>query len=226
MQWEVNTGSGTFTDVSNNTVYSGATTDTLTITEPTLTMNGYQYKADFTNTGQRYHRSRRSHRRDYDRPEHDHATDRPSRLSTGGTTTFTAAASGTPTPTVQWEVNTGSGTFADVSDTGVYSGATTGTLTITGATLTMNGYQYEAVFTNSAGNVTSSAAALTVGTLTAPSVTEQPAAQTVATGGTTTFTAAASGIPNPTVQWEVNTGSGTFADVSDTGVYSGAPPAR
>ena len=53
-------------------------------------------------------------------------------INAGGATTFTAAASGTPAPTVQWQVNTGSG-FANISDGGVYSGSATGTLTITGA---------------------------------------------------------------------------------------------
>ena len=123
---------------------------------------------------------------------------------------------------MQWEVNTGSGTFAAVSNTGVYSGATTGTLTITDPTSTMNGYKYEAVFTNSVSSATSSAVGLTVETATAPSITTQPTAQTALTTGTATFTAAASGTPTPTVQWEVNTGSGTFTAVSDTGVYSGS----
>ncbi len=222
VQWEVNTGSGSFAAVSDNAVYSGATTDTLTITDPTSTMNGYEYKADFTNTSG--NATTAPAVLTVETAAAPSMTEQPAAqtVAEGGTTTFTAAASGTPTPSVQWEVNTGSGTFAAVSNTGVYSGATTGTLTITGATSTMNGYQYEAVFTNSAGNVTSSAAALTVETAAAPSMTEQPAAETVAEGGTTTFTAAASGTPTPTVQWEVNTGSGTFADVSNTGVYSGA----
>ena len=38
--------------------------------------------------------------------------------------------------------------FTDLSNGGVYSGVTTPTLTVTGATLAMNGYQYRAVFTN------------------------------------------------------------------------------
>ena len=48
---------------------------------------------------------------------------------------------------MQWEVNTGSG-FTNMTNGGVYSGSSTGTLTITGATAAMNGYLYEAVFTN------------------------------------------------------------------------------
>ena len=66
----------------------------------------------------------------------------------GTTATFAAAAAGNPMPTVQWEVNTGSG-FTKASDSSVYSGSSTGTLTILDATGAMSGYQYEAVFTNS-----------------------------------------------------------------------------
>ncbi len=39
-------------------------------------------------------------------------------------------------------------------------------------------------------------------------MTLQPAAQIVGQGATATFTAAASGAPTPTVQWQVDTGSG------------------
>ncbi len=55
---------------------------------------------------------------------------------------------------MQWKYNTGSG-FANVpTNTGVYSGYNTGTLTITGITSAMSGYSYEAVFTNSHGSAT------------------------------------------------------------------------
>lgn len=42
-QWEVNTGSG-FTTITNNATYSGATTQTLTISGVTTGMNGYIYR--------------------------------------------------------------------------------------------------------------------------------------------------------------------------------------
>ncbi len=133
-------------------------------------------------------------------------------INAGGTTSFTAAASGTPAPTVQWQVNTGSG-FANVSDGGVYSGSATGTLTITGATAAMNGYQYQAVFTNSAGTATSNSVLLTVAS--APVVTTSPTAQTINAGSSVTFTAAASGNPAATVQWEVSTDGGTtFSNIA------------
>jgi hypothetical protein len=42
-QWQVNTGSG-FTDITNNTIYGGATTATLTLTDAPPSYNGYTYR--------------------------------------------------------------------------------------------------------------------------------------------------------------------------------------
>ena len=53
--------------------------------------------------------------------------------------------------------------FTAVSNGGVYSGATTGTLTITAATAPLNGSQYKAVFTNSSGTLASNPVTLTIG---------------------------------------------------------------
>jgi hypothetical protein len=81
--------------------------------------------------------------------------------SAGGTVEFTASASGGPSPTVQWQVNSGSG-FTNVNLGGVYSLDATGDLIISGATTTMSGYQYQAVFTNNSGSVTTNTATLNV----------------------------------------------------------------
>ncbi|WP_263601343.1 T9SS type A sorting domain-containing protein [Chryseobacterium sp. PET-29] len=79
-------------------------------------------------------------------------------ICAGGTTTFTVAASGASS--YQWYQNSGSG-FIALTNTAPYSGVTTNTLTITGATSAMNGYQYRAVAIGS-GSATSNAATLTV----------------------------------------------------------------
>ena len=120
----------------------------------------------------------------------------------GGTATFTASASGSPAPTVQWQVSTG-GPFADIP------GATSTTLSFT-ATASQNGNQYRAVFTNAGGTATTTAATLTVNT--APTVTTNPTDQTVCEGQTASFTAAANSSPAATVQWQVSSG-GPFANV-------------
>jgi len=73
----------------------------------------------------------------------------------GKDVTFTAAASGLPVPTVQWLVSTdGGGTFSSVS------GATSDSYTFK-VKARADGNEYEAVFTNAAGSVTSATATLT-----------------------------------------------------------------
>ncbi|PXY46798.1 T9SS type A sorting domain-containing protein [Flavobacterium hydrophilum] len=63
-------------------------------------------------------------------------------ICNGASTTFTAAASNASG--YQWQVNPGSG-FIDVSDIEPYSGATTTTLNINGATTLLNNYKYRLV---------------------------------------------------------------------------------
>jgi hypothetical protein len=70
--------------------------------------------------------------------------------ATGNTAHFTAAVSGTPMPTVQWQAENRSGIFADITDN---PSATTDTLTLTGVTPALSS-NYRAVFTNSYGSVT------------------------------------------------------------------------
>lgn len=78
-----------------------------------------------------------------------------SQTASSGTVTFTAAASGSPTPTVQWQVSTNGGaSFSDIP------GATSTSLTVV-VSPAVNGNQYRAVFTNSCGTATTTAATLT-----------------------------------------------------------------
>ena len=76
-------------------------------------------------------------------------------ITYGSNATFTAAASGMPTPTVQWQVDNGGG-WSDIP------GATSTSLTITMPPVSYSGYQYHAVFTNSEGGTITNAATLTV----------------------------------------------------------------
>src|SRR5882672_3077136 len=128
-------------------------------------------------------------------------------VTAGQTATF-AATTGSPTPTVQWQVSTNNG-----ASFSILPGATSATLSFT-TDLSQNGYQYQAVFTNSAGMATTTAATLTVNSPTPPTITTQPTNQTVNAGQTATFTAAATGSPTPTVQWQMSTGGGAFSNVS------------
>src|SRR5260221_454213 len=114
-------------------------------------------------------------------------------VNAGGTAVFTAAATGAPTPTVQWQFSTNGGaTFNNVA------GATTTTLTVPNVLAGQNGTKFRAVFTNGSGSATTTAATMTVNF--APSVTINPTNQSVAAGSNATFVAAASGNPTSTVQ--------------------------
>ncbi len=111
-------------------------------------------------------------------------------VNVGATATFSAAASGTPAPTYQWR-----------KDGTNLAGATAASLTLTNVQ-TANAGTYTVVAANSAGNATSNGALLTVSSpAVAPSITSQPAAQTVLAGAAVTFSAAASGTPAPAFQW-------------------------
>ncbi len=120
-------------------------------------------------------------------------------VNTGQTAIFSAAASGNPTPTVHWEVNTNGKNWRNIS------GATSTTYSFT-VQAADDGERYRAVFSNPAGSATTNAAILTV--YYAPTVTTQPFSKTVSAGQTATFSAAASGNPTPTAQWQVSTNNG------------------
>lgn len=78
-------------------------------------------------------------------------------VAPGDSATFTAAASGTPAPTVQWQVSSDGGTTWSPID-----GATAPTLTVTNVSASANGNEYEAVFSNNAGRATTNPATLHV----------------------------------------------------------------
>ena len=233
VQWQISTdGGNTYTNLNNGGVYNGTTTGSLLIAGATNALNGYDFRAIFSNTlfGANSPSTTTSAAASLTVDDSCAVTANPSTTSVnaGNDTSFTASASGYPMPTVQWQVSTDGGTsFNNVIDGGVYSGATSNALNITGATATMTGDLYQAVFTNtvfgagSSNSVTTTAATLTVDY--APTVTTDPTSQTLDSGGDTSLTVAAAGNPTPTVQWQVSTNNGTnWFNVSNGGVYSGA----
>ncbi|HVU33786.1 MAG TPA: immunoglobulin domain-containing protein [Opitutaceae bacterium] len=236
LQWQVSTDGGTtWTPLSDGGQYSGTGSPTLTITGVTSNLNAAQYECVATNSA-----------------APGGVASSPATLAvvtvaptitvqpnnqstgTGGSVSFFVAATGTPTPTFQWEVSTDSGvTWHAVSNGGVYSGVTTSTLTITGATTALNNNQYRALASNAGGATPSAAATLTVSAAppanVAPTIVIQPAGQIVNVGGPISLSVYATGSPTPTYQWRCNgtpipgaTDSDFFksnAQASDAGVY-------
>jgi 6-phosphogluconolactonase (cycloisomerase 2 family) len=117
------------------------------------------------------------------------------------TATFTVSVTGTPAPTLQWQVNSGAG-FADIQNA-------TGTSYTTAATSAADhGKQYRVMATNPSASITSNAATLSVAVPAAPSFTLQPAHATVSVGQNITFTAAVTGTPTPALQWQFSQDGG------------------
>ena len=127
-------------------------------------------------------------------------------VAAGSTASFSAAASGSPTPTVQWQFSANrGGSWSNVP------GANSRTYSLSTTKTSENGREYRAVFTNSSGSARTNAATLTfTGPVSAPpTITSQPVSVTVAAGSTASFSATASGSPTPTVQWQFSADGGT-----------------
>ena len=111
----------------------------------------------------------------------------------GATASFTVVASGSAPLSYQWRWN-----GANIG------GATSPTLSLTSVTTGQAG-AYSCVVTNAIGSITSGIATLTVSPpLIVPSITTQPASQSVATGATVSFTVVASGSAPLCYQWFLN----------------------
>ncbi|MEI2748153.1 MAG: choice-of-anchor J domain-containing protein [Ferruginibacter sp.] len=96
---------------------------------------------------------------------------------TNGSVTFTADANAGNPIAYQWEVSTdGGASYTSVVDGGVYSGATTNTLTISGATNSLNGNRYRLVLSVAAcgSSATTNAATLTINANPAVTVSAAP----------------------------------------------------
>jgi hypothetical protein len=115
-------------------------------------------------------------------------------VTAGQTATFSVSAAGTAPFSYQWRKNSTN-----------ISGATNASYTTPATTSADNGEKFDVVVSNSAGSVTSAQASLTVSAATvAPSITTQPANQSVAAGQTATFSVGASGTAPLSYQWRKN----------------------
>jgi hypothetical protein len=115
-------------------------------------------------------------------------------VNVGQTATFTVAAVGTLPLSYQWQKNN------------VNIGGATGTTYVTpAAVIGDNGATFRCVVTNTLGNATSNSATLTVtsGNL-PPTVTGDPADQTVQVGATASFSVTATGTSPLSYQWQKN----------------------
>jgi len=212
-QWQVDQGSG-FGNVSNGAPYGGATTATLSVTSATSVLNGYIYRCVVSGTCSPSANSNGAMLTINTAPG---ITGHPSNQTQcpGGSTTFTVSATGTSL-TYQWRRNS-----SNLSNAGVYAGATTATLSISDVT-GLGGSIFDCVVSGTCSpTATSNTATLTVNS--APSINTQPSSTTICHNSNASFTIDASGT-TLTYQWQENQGSG-YSNLSSTSIYTGVTTA-
>jgi hypothetical protein len=110
-------------------------------------------------------------------------------VNVGQAATFSVTAAGTATLSYQWKKNGAA-----------IGGATSATYTTPGTSSSDSGAQFTVTVTNGFGNATSNAATLTVNV--PPTISSQPASQTVTAGQTATFSVTATGSGTLKYQWK------------------------
>lgn len=155
-QWEEQVGgAGPFNPIANGGVYSGATTNTLTLTNAPLSMNTNRYRVVVRSvfltmfscpvTSNPVALTVRPYATITAQP--------PNReICEGTNTTFGVTANVAAPSTItgyQWQVSTTgpAGAYVNLTNVAPYSGVTTATLTITGATTALSGNHYRVLVT-------------------------------------------------------------------------------
>lgn len=134
-----------------------------------------------------------------------------------GIPTFAVTASGGGL-SYKWEENTGSG-YSSITDGGVYSNATTATLTITNPPISMDGYLYRVVVNRDCGSsVTSNAVALTVNALPSITLGANPTACNDLSAVDLTYSGTTGSPTQYRVDFDANAESAGFVDVALTGL--------
>ncbi|MCP9768347.1 choice-of-anchor D domain-containing protein, partial [Lacihabitans sp. LS3-19] len=161
-QWQVSTNGGiTYSNVSNNTIYAGVQTNTLTLSNIPYYLNNAKFRCLMNNYCQSFGAA-------LSVTPVVTITQNPSNviICEGNFASFSVVAAGEGL-TYRWQVKSGP-SFVNILDGGIYQGATSSTLQIAGATVADNGKLYRCVVTgNSSCDVspkTSLAGLLNVGT--------------------------------------------------------------
>jgi hypothetical protein len=197
VQWQVSADGGT---TFHNLPH--ANTDALTFTARAY-QNGDEFRAVFTEPGFTVTTTAATLTVDYG----PRLTTQPASqtVATGSQVTLTAGAKGNPAPTVRWYTSTDNGkTWTAIA------GATSGTYTFTAPAMPGSAL-YHAVFTSTNGTATSKAARVTFDV--APVISTNPVNTTAQAGSMVTFTAAATGTPNPRVQWQISSDGITWRNI-------------
>ncbi|RAV97989.1 PKD-like domain-containing protein [Pseudochryseolinea flava] len=217
-QWQVSTNGGvSFSNVVADAVHSGITTAMLSLTDVPLTHQGRLYRVVVSGACAPSITSNAAVLGVNANPV---VTTAPTAQVSceGGTATFNVVATGAGLA-YQWREN---GT--PISNGGIYSGATSPTLTLTGVTAAMSGRTYSVVITGSCDNATTTAVALTVNIN--PVITSHPSSVVICESDATSFTVNAGTTTSPSYQWQISTDGGvSYTDLTSVAPYSGVTTA-
>lgn len=216
-QWYVNQGSG-FVIVNNSSLYSGATTNALTLSGVSSGMDGFLYQCRATTSSSCTPSTVSTPNATLTIIYPPFISSQPTSvvICDGGNASFGVSATGAGLG-YQWQLNSGSG-YSNIINGGVYSNATTATLSITGGTASMTGYQYRCVVSGTCSPLnTTVGATLTVRTL--PAITTPPSATTVCAGVSASFTVIAGG-SGLSYQWQQDAGAGYVNLVNGSGYFN------
>lgn len=220
-QWQTSPNCATWTNIA------GATQATLVIRATTTADNGLCFRVHVSNAGGSID-SVAARLTVNPPPVPPTITGQPAAANVlvGQTASFSVTAVGTPPLSYRWQVSTdGGATYSDIAGGDLASYTTPATQT------TDNDKRFHVVVSNSVGNVTSNPATLTVAPGSPPVVTLNPVSRFAYLPNgdfmpsTGTFTAAFSGTPTPTLQWQVSTNGGqSFTNVNGATAASYTTP--
>ncbi|MEO5945483.1 MAG: zinc-dependent metalloprotease family protein [Chitinophagaceae bacterium] len=223
-QWQISTnGGGIYSDIA------GAISSSYTATGVTAAMNGYLYRSvvgaicaapSISNAATLTVIS----------PVIISSQPTDKIICSGSNTSFTVTGNSTQPINYQWQISTNGGSsYVDIPNGGIYSGATTSTLNITGALTSMNSYLYRSKLSNAACTTPtiSAAALLTVRQLPTVTLTASPltsllpgqittltATPSASIGGVITTNWVYNGTPLPAI-----TGNTYVVNIETTGSY-------
>ena len=219
-RWQRRTAITDWTNLTNGVNFEGVTNDTLTITGAKLSFSGHEYRmiafsdcsSDTTNAAVLY----------------VNATILSQSLNanacTSDTAYFSVNALGVGL-TYQWQQQIGNGTFTNITNSVIFSGATTSVLQIAQPTSSMNGYNYRCkIFQTCALPIYSIAKKLNVWSNAGPiTVLSSPIDASVCSGFTATFTCFASAPMTIHYQWQYfDVPQNKWLNISNNETYSGA----
>jgi len=216
-QWQLSTdGGANFSNISDNVVYSGTATSTLTFTNVPSNFNGYLYRCLISSACGQNVAGNSAEILVQSAPSIT-AQPQDAAWCNGQTLSFSASAEGNGL-TYQWQVSTNGGaSFSNIPMGSPYSGVNSNVLTLVSPPANLVGNMYQLIVSGCGTQVLSQMAELLPGG--EITITQQPIPLTVCQGENASFSVSATG--GTSYQWQVNSGSG-FNNVNDNNGYSGS----